>query len=101
DLRALGGAVHSLDGDAQAVAEIVSFQTRLLALRQARFGAAHIDDDVGALEALDDAVPQLAGTPVVFVKDGVALGLAHFLHDDLLPRLRGDAAKNSGWLGDE
>ena len=73
----------------------------MLALGQSGFGAAHVDDHIGAFEALDDAVHQLAGASVIFVKDGVALGLAHLLHDDLLSRLRGDAAENAGGLGNQ
>ena len=32
----------------------------------------------------------------VFVEDGVALGFAHLLEDDLLGQLRGDAAQRAG-----
>src|SRR5690348_1110372 len=99
DLRSFGGAIHSLDHHAKAVAKIVSFQPGLLAFGETRLGAAHIDDDVGAFETLDDAVHELAGAAVIFVKDGIALGLAHFLHDDLFGSLRGDAPKNAGGLG--
>ena len=101
DLRAFCGSVHGLNDHTQAVAEIVGFQARLLALRQPRFGAAHVDDDIRALETLDDAVHELAGTSVIFVKDRVALGLAHLLHDHLLGGLRGDTAKNAGGLRDQ
>src|SRR5207302_5544801 len=101
DLRAFCGSVHGLNDHTQAVAEIVGFQARLLALRQPRFGAAHVDDDIRTLEALDDAVHELAGTSVIFVKDRVALSLAHLLHDHLLGGLRGDAAKNAGGLRDQ
>ena len=101
DLRAFGGAVHRANHHAQTIAQIVGFQSRLLALGQARFGAAHVHDDVGAFKALDDAIHQLADAAVVFVVDGVALGLAHLLHDDLLGGLRGDAAQHGSGLGNQ
>ena len=96
-----GGAIDGLDDHAQTIAEIVSFQARLLALGHAGFGAAQIDDYIGAFKALDDAIDQLADAPVIFVEDGVALGLAHLLHDDLLGGLRGDAAQDGSRLGNE
>ena len=55
----------------------------------------------GPFEALDDAVHQLADAAVVFVEDGVALGLAHLLHDHLLGGLRGDAPQHGGRLGNQ
>ena len=71
---------------------------RLLALRHAGFGLAEVEDDVHRLEALDGGVEDLAGAVVVLVEDGVALGFADLLEDDLLGHLRGDAAERSGVL---
>ena len=72
----------------------------MLAFGHARFGASQVDDHVGTLGALDDAVDQLADAAVVFVVDGVAFRLAHLLHDHLLGGLRGDAPEHGGRLGD-
>ncbi len=93
-MRAFRGALNGADGDAQALADVVSLETRLFALGHARFGAAHVDDYVGAFDALDNAVHKLADARVIFVVDGVALGFAHLLQDHLLGRLRGDAAED-------
>ena len=57
------------------------------------FAAAEIDDHIAIFDALDDAVDDLADAVLVFLILTVALGLAHFLHDHLLGRLRGDAAE--------
>src|SRR5271165_5776286 len=96
DLRAFGGAVDHFDDHAQAFANIVGFQFRLFTLGQARFGAAHVDDKVRPFGALDDNGDKLADAAVVFIEDGVALGFAHFLQNDLLGGLRGDAAEDVG-----
>ncbi len=58
--------------------------------------AAEIDDDVAVLDALDRAVDDLADAVLVLVVLAGALGVAHLLHDDLLGRLRGDAAEIEG-----
>ena len=100
-MRPLGGAINGFDDDAKTVAKIVGFQARLLALGQSGFGATHVDDHIGAFESLHDAIHKLASASVIFVKDGIALGLADFLHDHLLGRLRGDAAENAGGFGNQ
>src|SRR5690606_17296435 len=68
-----------------------------------RFAAAEIHDDVAILDALHRAVDDLADAVLVLVELAVTLGLAHLLHDDLLGRLRGDAAEihRRQLLGDE
>ena len=59
-----------------------------------RLGAAEVDDDVvAALEATHDAGDELAPAVLELVEDDVALGVADALDDDLLGRLRGDAAE--------
>src|SRR6202040_2068409 len=93
-LRAFGGTVDHLDDHAQPFADVVGFEFGLLALGQTRFGAAHVDDEVGAFGALDDDGDEFADAAVVFVEDGVAFGFANLLQDDLLGGLRGDAAQN-------
>src|SRR6266576_3176374 len=75
-LRPLRRAVHHLDHHAQPFADVVRFQLRLLALRQPRFRAAHVHDQVRALGALHNHRDQLAHARVIFVENRVALGLA-------------------------
>ena len=49
--------------------------------------------DVAELDALDDAVDDLADAVLEFVVLALALGIAHLLHDHLLGVLGGDAAE--------
>ena len=100
DLRALGAAVDALDDGAHAVARRVALGARLFLARQHGLDAADLDDDVAVLEALDRAVDDLADALVVLGEDVLALGLADLLEDDLLGRLRGDAAEHLGGLGE-
>ena len=100
-LRALRRAVHDPDDDAHAVAHVVGFQARLLALRQARFRAAHVHDQVRAFGPLDDTGDKLADAVVILVEDGVAFGFAHLLQDHLLGGLRRDASQHIGRPGGE
>ena len=98
DLRTLGGAVDAEQNDADALADGELLEARLLALGHAGFGFAEVEDDVHGLEALDGGVEDLAGAVVVLVEDGVALGLADLLEDDLLGHLGGDTAERGGVL---
>src|SRR2546422_36855 len=91
-LGAFRRALNRADHDAQPVAQVIGLQSRLLALGQARLGATQVHDHVRAFDALHDAVHQLAHPAVKLVEDGVALGLAHLLHDHLFGRLRSDPA---------
>jgi len=72
----------------------------LFAFGHACFRAPQIDDDIRALGALHDAIHQLADAAIVFVIDGVALSLAHLLHNHLFGSLRRDAAEHIGRLRD-
>src|SRR6185437_1316288 len=54
---------------------------------------AEVDEETVAIDALDHAAHQRADAIAVGVHDLLALRLAHFLHDDLLGLLRGDAAE--------
>ena len=92
NLRAFGRAIHHANHDAKAFANVVSLELRLFALGQTRFGAAHVHDEVGSFGALDDDGDQFADAIVILIENGVALGFAHFLQDDLLGSLRGDTA---------
>ena len=69
------------------------FSRGIASLADDAFGAAEIDDDVAVLDALDDAVDDLADAILVFAVLALALGFAHFVVDDLLGGLRGDAAE--------
>src|SRR5207237_7192906 len=93
DLRALGLAEHVEDERLDAVAGAVALAGGLLADRQHGFGAAQVDDDVAALEPQRDAGDDLALAILVVVEDVFTLGVAGALDDDLLGRLRGDAAE--------
>ena len=93
DLRAARLLAHIDDVGAHPVAGVeVLARDRLLAAQQ-RFGAAEIDDDVAELDALDQAVDDVADAILELVVLAAALGLAHLLDDDLLRRLRGDPAE--------
>ena len=96
DLRTLGGTVDAEQNDADTLADGELLEAGLLALGHAGFGFAEVEDDIHGLEALDGGVEDLAGAVVVLVEDGVALGFADFLEDDLLGHLGGDAAERSG-----
>src|SRR5690606_34645108 len=80
--------------DAVAIAEGLARQ-QLVAAHD-RLATAEIDDDVAIFDALDDAVDDLADAVAIFLVLALALGVAHLLDDDLLGRLRGDAAEIDG-----
>src|SRR5262249_46624080 len=96
DLRPAHFLAHIVDigPDALALAEALARQELVAA--QDRLGAAQIDDDIAELDALYQAVDDLADAVLVLVELALALGIAHFLHDDLLRRLRRDPAEIDG-----
>src|SRR5205085_5573848 len=97
DLRALGaGANLRYDGlDARAL--LVALAVHLLGARQERLDLAEVDEHVVAVAGLlDDAGHDLADAVDVLLVHHLALGLADSLEDDLLRRLRGDAAEVLG-----
>ena len=90
DLRAFGGALHGADYRAQAIADVVRFQARLLALGQARLGLADVVDHVRTFHALHRRVHDLAHPPDLAQHDVVALGrraLAALHLEDVLGEL--------------
>src|SRR4029078_12001634 len=93
DLRTARGLVDVDDVGDDAIASPVRFAWPLIAHRQPRLRDPPVDDDVAALEPPHDARDQLALAVLVLVEDVLALGLAHALQDDVLGRLRGDAAE--------
>ena len=97
-LGALGGAIDALQHDAHALADGELLQARLLALGHPGFGFAQVEDDVLQLEPLDGGVQHFAQAVGVFLVDGIPLGFAHLLEDDLLGHLGGDAAQHVGRL---
>ncbi len=96
DLRAAHFLAHVVDVGAHALALAEALARQQLVAAQDRLGAAEIDDDVAELDALDEAVDDLADAVLELVELALALGVAHLLHDDLLGRLRGDAAEIDG-----
>ncbi len=96
DLRPALLAAHVIDIGADAIAGPEDFARDHLVAPDRRLAAAQIDDDIAIFDALDDAVDDLADAVLEFLILPVAFGLAHLLHDDLLGRLRGDAAEVEG-----
>ena len=96
DLRPARLAAHVEDVGADAVAGAEGLARDHLVAADDALAAAEVDDDVAVLDALDHAVDDLADAVLVLVVLAVALGLAHLLDDDLLGRLRGDAAEVEG-----
>jgi len=96
DLRALGGAVDLEKDDADALTDAELLQARLFAFGATGFGLAEIVDDVLAFNALDGCVEDFFFAVRIFIEDGIALGFTHLLKDDLLGKLRGDAAEGAG-----
>ena len=81
---------HGLD----ARAVVVALALHLLGLRQEGLHAlAELHEGVARVGLLDDAGDQLAHAVLVLLEHHVALRLADALEDDLLGRLRGDAAE--------
>ena len=92
DLRPALLAANVVDIGADTVAVAENLARQHLVAPHDRFAAAEIDHHVAVLDTLDDAVDDVADAVLVLVVLTVAFGLAHFLHDHLLRRLRGDAA---------
>ena len=96
DLRPARLAAHVEEVGADPVAGPEGLARDHLVATDDALAAAEVDDDVAVLDALHDAVDDLADAVLVLVVLAVALGLAHLLDDDLLCRLRGDAAEVEG-----
>ena len=79
--------------DLQPLPGPIALGRHLLARGHHRLGLAQLDDDRARIGALDDAVEDLALPLGELVVDGVPLVVADALQDDLLGRLRGDAAE--------
>src|ERR1017187_4243653 len=96
NLRSLGGAVYLEQHHAHALADRELLQAGLFALGAARFSLAQVVDHILTFNALDGGVQDFLFAVRVFLEDGVTLGFADLLEDDLLGELRGDAAQ---WTG--
>ncbi len=92
NLRAARLAAHVINVSADAIAVAERLARQHFVAAHDRLAAAEIDDDVAVFDALHGAVHDLADTILVVAVLPIALGFAHLLHDDLLCRLRGDAA---------
>src|SRR6185312_14726023 len=82
-----------VDIGADAIAIAVHFARDQFVAADNGFAPAEIDDDVAVFDALDRTVDDLADARLIFLEHAVALGVAHLLDDDLLSRLRRDAAE--------
>src|SRR4051812_26669795 len=97
DLRPLGAGADVADDRLDARSLLVALAVDLLRPRQQRLDLAEVDEDVPAVAGLlDDAGDHLADAVDVLVVHHLALGLADALQDDLLRRLRRDAAEVVG-----
>src|SRR5205085_2195091 len=76
-----------------AIAHAQVFLWNHVLARQQRFESPGLDDGVAALHALHRAGDELVATRQEVVQDLLALGVADALQDDLLSRLRADAAE--------
>ena len=93
DLRALGGLAHLDDVRLHARAVVVAIAGNLFGLRQQRLDPTEVEQRVARVGLLDDAGDDVAFAAGVLLVLHLALGLADALQDDLLGRLRGDAAE--------
>src|SRR5690606_4147441 len=96
DLRTalLAPYVINISTDAVAIAE--SFAWDQFVTPHDGFAAAQIHDNIAIFDPLDSTVDDLADPVFEFIILAVALGFAHFLHDNLFGRLRGDPSEIHG-----
>jgi len=95
DLRPAARALHFRQVDPQTLVEAIVLARNLLAPRQQSLRLAEADGHTPGtrVNTAHHAVGQFSHTVGKLKVDGVALRLADALHDHLLGRLRGDAAK--------
>ncbi len=90
----LAELLHFLQERLDAVLRLHLLARDHVRARHEAFGvAAEVDVDAVAVDALHDAADERADAILVRIDHLGALGLAHFLHDDLLRLLGGDAAE--------
>ena len=82
-----------MDDHANSFALIPLFAARLLRTGQDGFQVPQVNDDVAALESLHITINQVANLVDVLLVDVAANCVTNFLKQDLLRRLRGDAAE--------
>src|SRR5690606_3049103 len=93
DLRAALLAAHVIDIRTNAVAILEDFAGDQFVAADDAFTTAEINDHIAVFHTLYGTVDDLANTVLELVILTVAFSFAHLLHDDLLGRLRGDAAE--------
>ena len=86
-------APHVVDIGADAVAKLVVSTRQGLVAPDDRLGPAQVDHDVSVLGAFHDAAHNLAHAILILFVLALPLGLANFLHDDLLGVLGRNPAK--------
>src|ERR1700743_2366917 len=91
--NALGSFLDGIEIGADAVAGLPALARDLLLVRDEADGAAHVDEDRSALNALNGAGDDLSFLLAEFAHDGDLLRFAVLLDDDLLGGLSGDAAE--------
>ena len=93
-LRALRSRAHLGDDGLDPAPLLVALAVDLLGAREQRLHASEVDEHVVAVAGLlDDPGHDFADAVDVLLVHHLALGLADSLEDDLLGRLRGDAAE--------
>ncbi len=97
NLRTACFAAHVKHIGADAVARAEAFARQNVIAAHDALGATQIDNHIAIFGALDDAMHDLADAVFILVILAIALGIAHFLRDDLLGGLGGDAAIVDGW----
>src|SRR5712691_6517654 len=93
DLRPFGRLLDLLHVGAHPVVGVVALAGNLLALGDNRLRLAQVHDHVALLDAVDGAADDLALLVDEVGVDGITLGVADPLQDDLLGRLGGDTTE--------
>ena len=96
-LRSAGLRAHVAQIAAEPISRPHDFSRDDLVADDDRLGVStQVQDDAASLQALDDTRHHLADPMLVRFEHLCAFRLAHFLHDDLLGRLRRDPAEGHG-----
>ncbi len=93
DLWALAFSPHLEDVGLDAVPSLQPLVGDALRRRHDGFRVSEVEDGVAVIGLLHDPGHEITLSPLVQVEHLLALGVAQTLHDDLLRRLRGDAAE--------
>src|SRR5690606_36184285 len=96
DLRSLGLGRDLVEIAAHAIAGVEVLPRNAVIASDDAFGLAEVDDHMAVLDALDDAVDDLAHAVLEVIVLARAFGFAHFARNDLLGRLRSNTAELEG-----